>query len=120
MRMADRRVGDRRAERRVPVSRRATLKYESQQFPCLIHDMSTHGFFIICNKPFLPRQVLQLRCELYDTQYLECSIEVKHVDDSGMGTMIVDINEKAKSLCLRFLQEHYADKLHSLDIRSTR
>ncbi|HSQ02446.1 MAG TPA: PilZ domain-containing protein [Burkholderiales bacterium] len=120
MRIGDRRVGDRRKESRVPVSRKATLRYQSQEYPCLIQDMSTRGFFIICNKPFLPRQILQLRCELYDAQTLECTIEIKHVDDMGMGTMITDITEKARALCLRFLQDHYSDKLHSLDVRTTR
>jgi len=81
-------------------------------FPCMVLDMSDNGFSIICTKELSVGQVLQFRCELYPGKYLDCKIEIRHVTEEGMGTKIVEIDEKGMNLCQSYLQEQYSDKLN--------
>jgi PilZ domain-containing protein len=119
-RIPDSRTGDRRNETRVALSLRGFLTCAGEQSRCLIHDMSAQGFFIVSTKSFLPRQTIELSCEPYPSHIVNCTIEVKHVDDAGIGTMIVAIDEKSKVTCARILEEHYSSMLDSLDSHSSR
>jgi hypothetical protein len=103
---------DLRAETRVAVSRRAELNAGEAWFPCRVLDMSDSGFLLVCNRALAVGQVLDLRCELYPEKVLECRIEIRHADDTGIGTKIVEIDRKSIGLCQLFLQEHYSDRLN--------
>jgi hypothetical protein len=65
---------------------------------------------ILTNERYASGEVLELECELYPQQVINCKIQVRHVDDTCIGTLIVDISPQAASLLGRFLQEHDSRK----------
>jgi hypothetical protein len=103
---------ERREERRVKLSRRAALLVGAGSVPCLLQDFSSKGFFIISNRTFSIGQVLDLKCELYPKKILHCRVEVKHIDDTCVGTKIVHISKDGTVLLQQFLQEYYSLKLN--------
>ena len=103
---------ERRGERRVKLSRRATLLGETGKVPCLLQDFSSKGFFIISNRQFHIGQMLDLECELYPGKPLRCRVEVKHIAETCVGTQIVDIAQEGAVLLQHFLQEYYSLKLN--------
>ena len=103
---------------RVPVSQKGTLSSGgSLWFPCLIVDMSDSGILMMSNREIPVGQVLDYRCELFPGKFLECKLEVMHVDDTRLGTKIVEIDENGMSLCKLFLEEQYAHKLDSVRLK---
>lgn len=108
------RTKDLRAEVRIPVSQRGTLNTGDAWFPCLIVDMSDNGILIMSNRELPVGQVLEYRCELFPGRFLECKLEVVHVDDTGLGTKIIEIDKRGMSLCKLFLEEQYAHKLDKI------
>jgi hypothetical protein len=77
----------------------------------MVMDMSGNGFMLICGKKVPVGRHLQLRCELYPQENLECKIEVRHVSDAGMGTKIVEIDEQGTRLVQACLQDPYSHAL---------
>lgn len=106
------RAREQRSEPRLAVSRRGTLKSGELWFPCLVQDMSKLGFFLVTSREHSVGQSLDLRCALYPEKHLECKVEVRHVNDMGVGTKIVEIDQKGIDLCQLYLQEQYADRLN--------
>ena len=74
--------------------------------------MSTKGFFIVSSRDHAVGQSLAFRCTFAPEKSLECKVEVRHVNDVGMGAKIIDIDERGANLCQVFLQEQYADQLN--------
>lgn len=103
---------ERREERRVALSRRATILNGATPVPCLLQDFSSRGFFMITNQKFFIGQILELSCELYPDQVLCCKIEVKHINETCIGTKIAEINAAGTALLQKFLQEYYSLKLN--------
>jgi len=109
---------DLRAEMRLPVTQKGALSAgDSLWFPCLIVDMSDSGILMMSNREIPVGQVLDYRCELFPGKFLECKLEVMHVDDTRLGTKIVEIDEKGMSICKLFLEEQYAHKLDSVRLK---
>jgi hypothetical protein len=109
---------DLRAEMRVPVSQKGELSSEdSLWFPCLIVDMSDSGILMMSNREIQVGQVLDYKSELFPGKVLECKLEVMHVDDTRLGTKIVEIDEMGMSLCKLFLEEQYAHKMDSVRLK---
>ena len=106
------RTQEQRAEPRVPISRRGTLKSGEIWFPCLVQDMSKKGFFLVSSREHQVGQSLEFRCALFPEKHLECKVEVKHVNEMGVGAQIVQIDQKGIDLCQLYLQEQYADRLN--------
>ncbi len=100
-----------RAELRIAVTKRGALSAGGERFPCVIQDMSDNGFLIMCTRPLIVGQTLQLRCELFPEQVLECMIEVVHMSEDGIGTKIVEVDDKSAKLVQIFLQEHFTDSV---------
>jgi hypothetical protein len=101
-----------RAEARIPVTQRGNLSAgDAAWFPCMVLDMSSSGFLMVSNTHFEVGQILEFRCELYPEKSLNCMIEVMHSNEDSAGTMITEIDEKAKSLLQVYLEEKYAVKL---------
>jgi len=98
-------------EARVAISENALLKSEYNWIPCVLVNMSDHGFLIKCNEAFQIGQVLEFSCELYPSKTLDCKIEVRHISAAGMGTKIVEINEYGVRLCTLYLEEQYSNNL---------
>jgi PilZ domain len=97
-----------RAEIRVPITHRGTLGAPSPPFPCLIQDFSTKGFLIMCATKVKVGDILELKCELYPERFLQCQIEVRHIDNDCIGTRIVDVSDAGLKLCRQFIDEHYS------------
>ncbi|MGZ4853282.1 MAG: PilZ domain-containing protein [Halobacteriota archaeon] len=102
---------ERRKEQRLALSRRAQLISDAGIRQCLLQDISSGGFLILTNERYASGEVLELACELYPQQVISCKIQVRHVDDTCIGTLIVDISPQAASLLGRFLEEHNSQKL---------
>lgn len=101
-----------RAEARISVRERGSLNSGDAWFPCMIQDMSDSGFLILCSKELSVGQVLDFRCELFPEKTLNCKIEIRHINASGMGTKIMEINNRGTSLLQLYLQEQYSLKLN--------
>ena len=109
---------DLRAEVRMPINHKGALSSrDSLWFPCLIVDMSDSGILMMSNREIPVGQVLDFRCELFPKKYLECKLEVMHVDDTRLGAKIVEIDDRGISLCKLFLEEQYAHKLDSVRLK---
>jgi hypothetical protein len=112
-----------RAEARIAVRERGSLKDGSLNigsfdtgdawFPCVVRDMSDRGFLILCSKELSVGQILEFRCELFPEKTLNCKLEIRHISESGMGTKIIEIDEKGTKLCKLYLEEQYSLKLNS-------
>ena len=100
-----------RTEPRVAHARRGTLDVEGALIPCLIQDFNTKGFLIMCTRPFSVGDILELKTELYPEKVLQCKIEIRHITDNCLGTLIVEISDSALKLCRQFLDEQYSDRL---------
>ena len=106
------RTQEQRAEPRVSISRRGTLKSNEIWFPCLVQEMSKKGFFLVSNRAYTVGQSLDLRCALYPEKHLQCKVEVRHVNEMGVGAQIVEIDQKGIDLCQLYLQEQYAERFN--------
>ena len=100
-----------RAEARISVKERGSLKSGDDWFPCMVLDMSDNGIMILCSKPLTVGQVLEFKCALYPDKTLECKIEIRHVGEAGIGTRIKDIDGRGTRLVELYLQEQYSLKL---------
>jgi hypothetical protein len=95
------------------VSRRAQLISDAGIRQCLLQDISRKGFLVLTNEQYALGEELELACELQPQQVLKCKIQVRHVDDTCIGTLIVEISPDAASLLERFLKEQYEHKLEN-------
>jgi hypothetical protein len=100
-----------RAEPRVLIRHRGTLKSGDNSYPCLVEDMSQNGVLVMSSREFPVGEILEFRCELFPGKILDCKVEVRHVSDEAVGLKIIEIDENGIKLCQLFLEEQYADKL---------
>jgi hypothetical protein len=100
-----------RAEARVAVSRRGALSSGGDWFPCLVLDMSDSGMLLVSSRDVVVGQLLDFRCELYPGKALQCTIEVRHATEAGVGAKIREVDEKGAALVRLFLQEQFSDRL---------
>ena len=99
-----------RAEVRVPITHRGTIGVLSAWFPCLIQDFSSKGFQIMCTEKVQVGDILELKCELYPERFLQCRVEVRHINDDCLGTKIVEVSDAGLMLCRQFIDEHFSLK----------
>jgi len=97
-----------RAEPRVAVNFPGTVTLGDTTTPCVIQNMCSRGFLIKHSKELPVGQVLQLRCELYPGQFVECSVQVRHVNKVSLGARVLEMSEEGKILCRQFLEEQHA------------
>ena len=105
---------DMRAGTRLEVNQRGLLNAGAAWFPCLIVDMSDGGILLMSNREFPIGQVLAFKSELFPDRVLECKVEVMHVDDTRLGTKIIEIDKPGSNLCQAYLEEQYAVRLAKL------
>ncbi|UCD69583.1 MAG: PilZ domain-containing protein [Betaproteobacteria bacterium] len=96
-----------RAEMRATLTRRGALIAGSHHIPCVVQDMSDNGLQIMCTRPLIVGQTFQFRCELFPKRSLDCMIEVVHVGEAGIGTKIVEVDERGAKLIQLSLQEYF-------------
>jgi hypothetical protein len=95
---------------RDPISRRAQVSYEGSWVPCLIQDMSTEGFGIMCTRPFSVGQICELKCEPYPGKEFQCQFEIRHTGDSHLGVMITEIDDTGRNLCMQLMHDYHSDR----------
>jgi len=101
-----------RVEPRLSVDRHGTLISGEISAPCVIQNMCTRGFLIKYPKNLPLERVLQLRCELYFEQFVECIVQVRHINREYLGARVIEINDHGRFLCERFLDERRAANLN--------
>lgn len=99
---------DLRAEPRVSVSCRGTLRLGERSAPCFIQNMCSRGFLIRSSEELPVGKVLQLRCELDSERTVECTVEVRHVNRDCLGARVIEMSDDGRILCKRFLEEQHA------------
>ncbi len=102
-----------RAEPRVSVNFRGTLTLGNTSTPCQIQNMCSRGFLIKSKKELPVGQSLHLRCELFPAQFIECTVQVRHVNADCLGARVIEMSDDAKALCQRFLEKQRAASLKS-------
>ena len=107
---------DMRAGTRLEVNQRGSLNAGDGGiwFPCLIVDMSDSGILLMSNREFPVGQILTFKSELFPGKFIECKVEVVHVDDTRLGTKIIEIDNAGRKLCQAYLEEQYAVRLAKL------
>ena len=78
--------------------------------------MCSRGFLIKHSKelPVGPvGQVLRLKCEPYPAQYVECTVQVRHVNSECLGARVIEMSDDGKLLCRQFLEERRGANLKS-------
>ena len=100
-----------RADVRMSVSLKGALHSGEAWSACRVLDMSDSGFLILFSQEFSVGQILDFRCELYPGKTLSCKIEIRHASNKGMGSKIVEIDERGSTLLQTFLQEQYSNRL---------
>ena len=105
---------DLRVGTRLSVNQRGSLNAGDAWFPCLIVDMSDGGILLMSNREFPVGQILTFKSELFPDKFVECKVEVMHVDDTSLGTKIIEIDERGCELCKAYLEEQYAVRLAKL------
>ena len=103
-----------RSGTRLEVNQRGSLNAGGTWFPCLIVDMSDGGILLMSNREFPVGQILEFKSELFPGKVLECKVEVMHVDDTRLGTKIIEIDMQGHNLCQAYLEEQYAVRLAKL------
>lgn len=93
-----------RAEERVRVSCRGTLRAGEASAPCMIQNMCSRGFLIKASKELPVGRVLQLTCELYPGKTIECTVQVRHVNADCLGARVTEISDEAQAACMQFLR----------------
>ena len=53
-------------------------------------------------------QTLRLKCELYPTRSVECTVQVRHVNAQYLGARVIEMSDDARIICQRFLEEQRA------------
>jgi len=106
-----------RAGTRLEVNQRGSLNAGNAWFPCLIVDMSDGGILLMSNREFPIGQILAFKSELFPDRVLECKVEVMHVDDTRLGTKIIEVSDAERKLCQAYLEEQYAERLDKLGPR---
>jgi hypothetical protein len=94
-----------RNEPRVPVSFRGTLTLGEKSAACHVQNMCSRGFLIRAAKELPVGQLVHLTCELYPDRWIECNVQVRHVNRECLGAKVTEMNEEARALCRRYLQE---------------
>jgi hypothetical protein len=94
-------ANQRRSEPRIPTNRRATLEYDLTRCPCIIQDASTAGFFIVTTRSFSVGQQFNVSCEFDPPPHMTCTVEVRHVDEFGVGARIVGIDKDSRNALMR-------------------
>ena len=93
------------------MTRRGALSLAGGAVPCLVQNLSSGGFLIMCTKEVSVGQILELKCELYPDRFLQCKVEVRHVHEEFVGAKIVEVNEAVMKLCRQYLEEYYSEHL---------
>ena len=100
---------EKRAEPRVAVSFPGTLTLGSDApVPCEIQNMCSRGFLIKHGRELPVGQLVRLTCELYPGQFVECTVQVRHVNRVSLGAKVIDMNDAGKAICQRYLDEQRA------------
>jgi len=78
--------------------------------PCLIQDMSLHGFGIMSTRTFSVGQVSELRCEPCPGQEFRCRIEIRHAGDSYLGALVKEMSEAGRRVCMQLMRDYHSDR----------
>ena len=101
-----------RRHARFPISRRGELIYKNTRFPCLLQDISASGFLIICARNPVVGQELGLRFELTPGHFHQCKVQVKHIDNGCLGSVITEVGEHEGKIFQQFVQQHSMELQH--------
>lgn len=99
---------EQRAEPRVAVNYSGTLTLNGVSTPCVVQNMCTRGFLIRHSIELPVGQALHLRCDLYPTRSVECTVQVRHVNRQILGARVTQMSDEDRRVCLQFLEEHRA------------
>lgn len=101
-----------RAEVRVAMSHIGSLSSPATWVPCLIQDISSNGFQIICDEkratgdaPTTVGETFELKWFPYPDKVLQCRIEIRHITDQCIGTRTVEISDENLLLCRRYIHD---------------
>ena len=88
---------DARSEARVPSSQKGVLRNKDIWSRCLIQDVSSKGFMILCDyksavgdMPPNIGEFLNLNWFAGDDEIVYCRIQVRHITDGYFGALVID------------------------------
>lgn len=93
--------------RRFQINRRGELTYDEHRFPCLIHDISEKGMFLICNYDLEIGLELEVKFELEPGSDFRARIKVRHFSDGCFGAEIVKADPQSESNWNQFMEVHF-------------
>ena len=91
---------DIRSEPRLADSKKGVLSNKEVWSPCLIQNISSKGFMILCDYksavgdlPPNVGEVLNLKWFSHDDEVAYCRIEVRHITDGYFGAIVLEKSE---------------------------
>jgi hypothetical protein len=96
---------ERRKERRVDVDISATLFDGHTAVPCRLRNMCSKGFLIEANHDVPVGRSVSLTVPLYASQWVYCTVQIRHVNAERLGALVTQISTEDESLCVQFLKE---------------
>lgn len=96
---------ERRRERRLDVDIAAALLDNDRPVPCRLVNMCSKGFLIESDRRVPVGQALRLLVSLYPRHTVECTVQIRHVNDTRLGALVTAISPFDKSICSRFLRD---------------
>lgn len=95
---------DIRSEPRLADSKKGVLSNKEVWSPCLIQNISSKGFMILCDYksavgdlPPNVGEVLNLKWFSHDDEVAYCQIEVRHITDGYFGAIVLEKSELANA-----------------------
>jgi len=99
---------ERRSEPRYDAGFPGTLTLGDRTEPCTIQNMCSRGFLIEYASNLPVGQLIRLTCEIYPSQTIECTVQVRHVNSRSLGARVVEMNDDGRRLCLQYIAEQRA------------
>ena len=96
---------ERRRERRLDVDLAAALLDEGRTVSCRLVNMCSKGFLIEADHMLPVGHAVTLLVSLYPAHTVQCTVQIRHVNATRVGALVLAISGADQSICSRFLQE---------------
>jgi hypothetical protein len=95
---------------RLELTRKGEIFDGASWVKILIQDISDGGLSLVCTKQFDPGQIVGLRLLLNATEFIDCTVEVRHSNNIATGVKILSMDEKYRRAYEQYLQALYSER----------
>jgi hypothetical protein len=107
------RPSERRTEQRIDVDLSATLTADGTSRTCRILNICSNGFLLEAEQHIGVGEIVELRACLTPDQAITCTVQIKHVNASRRGAMVLRMGDADMSRYRRFIEEERASQMEA-------